>query len=116
LEKRVRDRRRQRNVERLAQQREQDNEEEEEREKARRRQRSGVVNKRSKEHEIAQQESENRKERRKDWKVNEAADQEINPMRKQFYNLCQQSFWLAMQAGGEDETSDRIAQITDNHP
>ena len=37
-------------------------------------------------------------------------------MRKQFYNLCQQSFWLAMQAGGEDETSNRIAQITDNHP
>ena len=51
-----------------------------------------------------------------DWQVIDAAGQEVNPMRKQFYNLCQQSFWLAMQAGGEDETSDRIAQITDNHP
>ncbi len=29
-------------------------------------------------------------------------------MRKQFYNLCQQSFWLAMQAGGEDETSTEL--------
>ena len=66
--------------------------------------------------EIAQQDSASCPECWIDWQVIDAADQEINPMRKQFYNLCQQSFWLAMQAGGEDETSDRIAQITDNHP
>ena len=66
--------------------------------------------------EIAQQDSASCPECWIDWQVIDAAGQEINPMRKQFYNLCQQSFWLAMQAGGEDETSDRIAQITDNHP
>ncbi|HCB1293200.1 TPA: hypothetical protein ACNHDR_004833 [Klebsiella pneumoniae] len=107
---------RQRHVERLAQHREQDNEAEAEWEIARWRHRSGVVIQRRYELEIAQQDSASCPECWIDWQVIDAAGQEINPMRKQFYNLCQQSFWLAMQAGGEDETSDRIAQITDNHP
>lgn len=112
----VRDILRQRHVERLAQHREQDNEAEVEWEIARWRHRSGVVIQRRYELEIAQQDSTSCPECWIDWQVIDAAGQEINPMRKQFYNLCQQSFWLAMQAGGEDETSDRIAQITDNHP
>lgn len=111
----VRDILRQRHVERLAQHREQDNEAEAEWEIARWRHRSGVVIQRRYELEIAQQDSASCPECWIDWQVIDAAGQEINPMRKQFYNLCQQSFWLAMQAGGEDETSDRIAQITDNH-
>ncbi|HBR5151390.1 TPA: hypothetical protein L9X93_002558 [Klebsiella pneumoniae] len=112
----VRDILRQRHVERLAQHREQDNEAEAEWEIARWRHRSGVVIQRRYELEIAQQDSASCPECWIDWQVIDAAGQEINPMRKQFYNVCQQSFWLAMQAGGEDETSDRIAQITDNHP
>ena len=36
--------------------------------------------------------------------VIDSAGLEVKPMRKQFYNLCQQSFWLAMQAEGEDKT------------
>ncbi|MFV6639990.1 hypothetical protein ACNPIO_17455 [Klebsiella pneumoniae] len=112
----VRDILRQRHVEGLAQHREQDNEAEAEWEIARWRHRSGVVIQRRYELEIAQQDSTSCPECWIDWQVIDAAGQEINPMRKQFYNLCQQSFWLAMQAGGEDETSDRIAQITDNHP
>ncbi|MCS6038871.1 hypothetical protein LNP20_09385 [Klebsiella pneumoniae subsp. pneumoniae] len=103
-------------VERLAQHRAQDNEAEAEWEIARWRHRSGVVIQRRYELEIAQQDGASCPECWIDWQVIDAAGQEINPMRKQFYNLCQQSFWLAMQAGGEDETSDRIAQITDNHP
>ncbi|WP_323111939.1 hypothetical protein [Klebsiella quasipneumoniae] len=39
-----------------------------------------------------------------DWLVIDSAGLEVKPMRKQFYNLCQQSFWLAMQAEGEDKT------------
>lgn len=39
-----------------------------------------------------------------DWLVIDSAGTEVKPMRKQFYNLCQQSFWLAMQAEGEDKT------------
>ncbi len=93
-----------------------DNEAEAEWEIARWRHRSGVVIQRRYELEIAQQDSASCPECWIDWQVIDAAGQEVNPMRKQFYNLCQQSFWLAMQAGGEDETSDRIAQITDNHP
>ncbi|AVG05630.1 TPA: hypothetical protein ACYU8D_004510 [Klebsiella pneumoniae] len=112
----VRDILRQRHVERLAQHREQDNEAEAEWEIARWRHRSGVVIQRRYELESAQQDSASCPECWIDWQVIDAAGQEVNPMRKQFYNLCQQSFWLAMQAGGEDETSDRIAQITDNHP
>ncbi|MCD9453116.1 hypothetical protein LVB00_04690 [Klebsiella pneumoniae] len=112
----VRDILRQRHVERLAQHREQDNEAEAEWEIARWRHRRGVGIQRRYGREIAQQDSASCPGCWIDWQVIDAAGQEINPMRKQFYNLCQQSFWLAMQAGGEDETSDRIAQITDNHP
>ncbi|HDG7905232.1 MULTISPECIES: hypothetical protein [Klebsiella] len=39
-----------------------------------------------------------------DWLVIDSAGLEVKPMRKQFYNLCQQSFWLAMQAEGEDKS------------
>ncbi|EPI0663426.1 hypothetical protein [Klebsiella quasipneumoniae] len=39
-----------------------------------------------------------------DWLVIDSAGLEVKPMRKQFYNLCQQTFWLAMQAEGEDKT------------
>ncbi|MCS5873582.1 hypothetical protein LN650_17190 [Klebsiella pneumoniae subsp. pneumoniae] len=99
----VRDILRQRHVERLAQHREQDNEAEAEWEIARWRHRSGVVIQRRYELEIAQQDSASCPECWIDWQVIDAAGREINPMRKQFYNLCQQSFWLAMQAGGEDE-------------
>lgn len=39
-----------------------------------------------------------------EWQVIDNAGLAVQPMRKQFYNLCQQSFWLAMQADGEDES------------
>lgn len=39
-----------------------------------------------------------------EWQVIDSAGLVVQPMRKQFYNLCQQSFWLAMQADGEDES------------
>ncbi|NDO80029.1 hypothetical protein CJP72_04320 [Citrobacter sp. NCU1] len=30
------------------------------------------------------------------WEVIEAAGQDIRPMKKQFHNVCQESFWLKM--------------------
>ncbi|EMO1984860.1 hypothetical protein [Citrobacter freundii] len=30
------------------------------------------------------------------WEVIDAAGQEIRPMKKSFYNVCQESFWLSM--------------------
>lgn len=30
------------------------------------------------------------------WEVTEAAGQNISPMKKQFHNVCQESFWLKM--------------------
>ena len=30
------------------------------------------------------------------WEVIDAAGQEIRPMKKNFYNVCQESFWLSM--------------------
>ncbi|UMX57698.1 hypothetical protein MJ524_13535 [Escherichia coli] len=74
-------------VGRLAQHREQDNEAEAEWEIARWRHRLEVVIQRRYELEIAQQDSASCPECWIDWQVIDAAGQEINPMRKQFYNL-----------------------------
>lgn len=100
----VRDILRQQHVEQLAQHREKDHEAEAEWQIARWRHRSGVVIQHRYELELPQQDAASCPECWIEWQVIDSAGLVVQPMRKQFYNLCQQSFWLAMQADGEDES------------
>ncbi|HCB0567003.1 hypothetical protein [Klebsiella quasipneumoniae] len=100
----VRDILRQQHVEQLAQHREQDHEAEAEWQIARWRHHSGVVIEHRYELELPQQDAASCPECWIEWQVIDNVGLAVQPMRKQFYNLCQQSFWLAMQADGEDES------------